>query len=45
MLQKLSEQVRNCHERAAEAKRKAEAAADPASKASFLDMEKEWLTA
>jgi PAS domain S-box-containing protein len=44
MLQKLSEQIRNCHERAAEAKRKAEAAADPASKASFLDMEKEWLT-
>jgi PAS domain S-box-containing protein len=43
MLQKLSEQVRNCHERAAEAKRKAEAAADPALKASFLDMEKEWL--
>jgi PAS domain S-box-containing protein len=43
MLQKLSEQVRKCHERAAEAKRKAEAAADPASKASFLDMEKEWL--
>ncbi len=44
MLQKLSEQIRNCRERAAEAKRKAEAAADPASKASFLDMEKEWLT-
>src|SRR5262245_44537615 len=43
MLQKLSEQVRKCYESAAEAKRKAEAAVDPASKASFLDMEERWL--
>jgi hypothetical protein len=39
MLEKLSEQVRACHEYAADAKQMAEAAADPASKASFLDME------
>jgi diguanylate cyclase (GGDEF)-like protein/PAS domain S-box-containing protein len=43
MLQKLSEQLRACHEYAADAKQKAEAAADPASKAIFLDMEKRWL--
>jgi diguanylate cyclase (GGDEF)-like protein/PAS domain S-box-containing protein len=43
MLQKLSEQLRACHEYAADAKQKAEAAADSTSKASFLDMEKRWL--
>jgi GAF domain len=43
MLEKLSDQVRACHEYAADAKQMAEAAADPASKASFLDMEKRWL--
>jgi PAS domain S-box-containing protein len=48
MLQKVSEQVRACHERAchehaADAKQMAEAAADPVSKASFLDLEKRWL--
>jgi PAS domain S-box-containing protein len=43
MHQKLSERVRACHEYAADAKQKAEAAADPASKATFLDMEKQWL--
>src|SRR5215471_12386560 len=43
MLQRLSEQVRACHENAADAKQKAEAAADPALKASFLDLEKRWL--
>jgi PAS domain-containing protein len=43
MLQKLSEQVRKCHECAAEAQRKAETATDPASKASFLDIEEQWL--
>ena len=42
VLQKLSEQVRDCHERAAEAE-KAEATADPALKAEFLEMEKRWL--
>src|SRR5262245_19186870 len=43
MLQKLSEQVRACHEYADDAKQKAETATDPASKATFLDMEKRWL--
>jgi len=43
MLQKLSEQVRACHQRAGEARRRAEAAADPALKADLLDMEKRWL--
>src|SRR5262245_51196887 len=43
MLQKLSEQVRTCHAYAADAKQKAEAATDPTSKATFLDMEKQWL--
>jgi PAS domain S-box-containing protein len=42
MLQKLSERVRACHEYAADAKQKAEAVADPASKAIFLDMVKQW---
>jgi PAS domain S-box-containing protein len=44
MLQKLSELVRNCHERAAAAKQRAEAARDAAAKADFLDMEKCWLS-
>ena len=39
----MSEQVRECHERAAEAKDKAEATADPALKAEFLDIERRWL--
>src|SRR5262245_28713328 len=43
MLQKLSQQLRACHEYAADARQKAEAAADPAPEASFLDMEKGWL--
>jgi PAS domain S-box-containing protein len=43
MLQKLSEQVRGCHEHAADAKQKAEASADPALKTSLLDLEKRWL--
>jgi len=43
MLQKLSEQVRTCHACAADAKQKAEAATDPTAKATFLDMEKQWL--
>src|SRR5215813_3269670 len=44
MLQKVSELVRNCHERAAAAKQRAEAAKDAAAKADFLDMEKCWLS-
>jgi PAS domain S-box-containing protein len=43
MLQKLSEQVRACHEYADDAKQKAKAATDPASKATYVDMEKRWL--
>jgi PAS domain S-box-containing protein len=44
MLEQLSDQVRNCHERAAEAKAKADATDDPALKAELLDMERRWLT-
>jgi len=43
MLQRLGEQVRECQERAADAKRKAEETEDPARKAEFLGMEKHWL--
>jgi PAS domain S-box-containing protein len=43
MLQRLSEQLRACHEHAAEAKIKAEGAAEPSLKASFLEMEAHWL--
>jgi PAS domain S-box-containing protein len=43
MLRRLSEQVRACHERAAESNRKAEEATDSVLKGDFLDMEKRWL--
>src|SRR5215467_14960262 len=43
MLQKLSEKVQACLERAFEAERKAWESADPALKADFLEMEKRWL--
>jgi len=43
MLQKLSEQIQACFERALEAKRRADASADEGSKADFLEMEKRWL--
>jgi two-component sensor histidine kinase/PAS domain-containing protein len=43
VLQQLSEQVRECHKRAAEAKAQAEAIADPALKRSYLDLEDRWL--
>src|SRR5215510_10679050 len=43
MLRALSEQIRACHERAVEARRKAETALDPERKAEFLEMEKRWL--
>jgi len=43
MFERLIEQARACHGRAADAKQKAEAAADPESKASLLDIEKRWL--
>ena len=44
MLEQLSDQVRRCLERAAEAKAKADATVDPASKVEFLEMETRWLT-
>jgi PAS domain S-box-containing protein len=43
MLQQLSEQIRLCHAHAAEARRQAEEAADPALRASLLDVERHWL--
>jgi len=43
VLEKLSEQIRACHERAAEARRKADQMAEPALKADFLRMEESWL--
>lgn len=43
MLSDLSQQIRHCHERAAEAKEKAEATSDPALKADLLEMERRWL--
>jgi PAS domain S-box-containing protein len=43
MLERPIEQARACHGHAADARQKAEAAADPESKASLLDIEKRWL--
>ena len=43
MLQQLSEQVRECHQHAANAKAKADAADDPAVKKSYFDLEDRWL--
>ena len=43
MLQQLSEQVRECHRRAAEARAQAEETADPALKRSYLDLEDRWV--
>ena len=43
MVERLNELVRRCHEQAADARQKAEAAADPESKATLLDIEKRWL--
>ena len=43
MLQKLSDQIRACHERAAEAERKAEATVDPALKADYLAAVDRWM--
>jgi hypothetical protein len=44
MLQKLSDQIRACHERAAAAERKAEATADPTLRVDYLATEKRWMT-
>jgi PAS domain-containing protein len=43
VLQQLSEQVRECHRRAEEAKSRAQETADPALKRSYLDLEDRWL--
>lgn len=43
MLQNLSERVRRCHERAAEAREHAEATSDPEARADFFKMERRWL--
>lgn len=44
MLEKFSDRVRECYERAAEAKAKANATTDPALKAELLNAERRWLT-
>jgi PAS domain S-box-containing protein len=43
VLQNLSDNIRLCHERAAEAKERADQTYDPEAKADFLNMEKRWL--
>jgi PAS domain-containing protein len=43
MLQKLSEQVGECYQRALDANRMADRTDDPVRKADFLEMEKHWL--
>src|SRR5689334_3557454 len=42
VLEKLSEQVRECLAYAAEAKERAEQTSDPAAQAAFLEMERRW---
>jgi PAS domain S-box-containing protein len=44
MLEQLSDQIRECYERAAEAKARADATNDPGLKAEFLNTESRWLT-
>jgi PAS domain S-box-containing protein len=44
MLEQLSDQTRQCYERAAEAKARADATNDPGLKAEFLNTESRWLT-
>ncbi len=43
MLQNLGNNIRHCHDRAVEARRRAAEAADPASRADFEAMEQGWL--
>jgi PAS domain S-box-containing protein len=43
MLEKFSDQIRECYQRAAEAKAKADATNDPALKTDFLKQERRWL--
>src|SRR6516164_7484701 len=44
MLEQLSDKIRLCYERAAEAKARADATDEPAIKAEFLATERRWLT-
>jgi hypothetical protein len=44
MLEKLSDQIRDCYAHAAECARKAAAQTDPQLKQDFLDMERRWIT-
>jgi PAS domain S-box-containing protein len=44
MLEQLSEKIRLCYERAAEAKERADATNDPVLKVEFLNTERRWLT-
>jgi hypothetical protein len=44
MLEKLSDQIRDCYAHATECARKAAAQTDPQLKQDFLDMERRWLT-
>jgi len=44
MLEQLSDKIRQCYKRAAEAKERADATNDPILKAEFLDTERRWLT-
>jgi PAS domain S-box-containing protein len=43
LLQNLKEEIRLCHERAGEAKERADLVLDPEAKSDFLDMERRWL--
>jgi hypothetical protein len=43
MLQKLSEHIAACHNRAADCRRRAGQATDPATKGEFLDLERSWM--
>jgi hypothetical protein len=43
MLEKLSEQIRDCYAHATDCARKAAAQTDPRLKQDFLDMERRWL--
>jgi PAS domain S-box-containing protein len=43
MLERFSDKIRECYERAAEAKAQADASNDPALKAEFINVERRWL--
>jgi hypothetical protein len=44
MLQDLSNEIRECYQRAGDCRRRAEETTDPATKRDFLEMEKRWLS-